>query len=321
VAKRVDEVKHIRDVSAALKAYARQAHNHEMEADAVEIRMRATRRMDQMRQEQKATVGLAKGGGDKRSKHRGKCNPSDPPTLGDAGIDKNLAKEGRKLGSLTDAQFETAVAVARGAVGRVIKDALRGDDKKERRADRERELGEKMPALPEKKYAVIVADPEWRFEPWSRQTGMDRAADNHYPTSCTDEIAARDVPSIAADNCVLFLWATAPMLAHALLVMAGWGFEYRSNFVWAKDRVGTGYCNRNKHEHILIGVKGEVPAPAPGEQWDSLIQAAVGEHSVKPKIFFRLVEACFPTLPKIELNCRGAARRGWDAWGNEATTA
>ena len=29
----------------------------------------------------------------------------------------------------------------------------------------------------------------WRFEPWSRETGMDRAADNHYPTSSTDIIA------------------------------------------------------------------------------------------------------------------------------------
>jgi hypothetical protein len=25
----------------------------------------------------------------------------------------------------------------------------------------------------------------------------------------------------------------------------------------------------------------------------------------------------FPNLPKIELNRRGPARPGWDAWGNE----
>src|SRR6516165_1754106 len=46
VAKRVDEVKHIRDVSIAMKAYARRANNHEMEADPIEIRMRAARRLD-----------------------------------------------------------------------------------------------------------------------------------------------------------------------------------------------------------------------------------------------------------------------------------
>src|SRR5262245_6378671 len=88
-AKDVDEVKEIRDKSVAMRAYARQAKNHDLERDAIAIRMRATRRMDQMRQDQKATIGLAKGGGDKRSEHRGKRNPTDPPTLADAGIDKN----------------------------------------------------------------------------------------------------------------------------------------------------------------------------------------------------------------------------------------
>jgi hypothetical protein len=51
-------------------------------------------------------VGLAKGGGDKKSDHRVKRKPSDPPTLAEAGIDKNLAHEGRKLGALSEREFE-----------------------------------------------------------------------------------------------------------------------------------------------------------------------------------------------------------------------
>ena len=62
----------------------------------------------------------------------------------------------------------------------------RGTTKAERRAKRELELATKQTALPTKRYGVIVADPEWRFEPYSRETGMDRAADNHYPTSITE---------------------------------------------------------------------------------------------------------------------------------------
>jgi hypothetical protein len=63
--------------------------------------------------------------------------------------------------------------------------------KAERHAEREVELATKQTALPQKRYGVILADPEWRFEPYSRDTGMDRSADNHYPTSATDIIAAR----------------------------------------------------------------------------------------------------------------------------------
>jgi hypothetical protein len=100
--------------------------------------------------------------------------------------------------------------------------------KAERRAEREAELGAKQLALPTKLYGVINADPPWRFEPYSRETGMDRAADNHYPTSTTTVIAERNVAGIAADDCVLFLWATAPMLREAMRVMEAWGFEYRS---------------------------------------------------------------------------------------------
>ena len=38
-----------------------------------------------------------------------------------------------------------------------------------------RQLGTKL-------YGVLYGDPPWRVEPYSRETGMDRAADNHYPT-------------------------------------------------------------------------------------------------------------------------------------------
>jgi N6-adenosine-specific RNA methylase IME4 len=108
------------------------------------------------------------------------------------------------------------------------------------------------------------------------------------------------------------------MLPDALEVMAAWGFAYRTNFVWAKDRVGTGYWNRNQHELLLVGVKGGVPAPAPGAQQPSLIAASVREHSRKPDEARLMIEAMFPTLPKIELFARGAARPGWRAWGKEA---
>jgi N6-adenosine-specific RNA methylase IME4 len=201
----------------------------------------------------------------------------------------------------------------------VVRELTQGD-KKQRRAARERELAAKIIALPQKRYGVILADPEWRFEPWSRETGMDRAADNHYPTSALEVIKSRDVPSIAAKDCALFLCATAPMLPHAMLVMAAWGFDYVTNWELHKDRIITGYWNRNRHEHLLLGVRGSVPCPAPGEQWDSVIEMMVGRHSEKPEAILEMIEQYFPNVPKIELNRRGKPRDGWEAWGPEAET-
>jgi N6-adenosine-specific RNA methylase IME4 len=193
--------------------------------------------------------------------------------------------------------------------------------KAEKRAQRELDLASKQVALPSKRYGVILSDPEWRFEPYSRESGMDRAADNHYPTSSTEIIAERDVASIAADDCVLFLWATVPMLRDALRVMEAWDFEYKSHAIWDKVHIGTGYWFRNRHELLLVGTKGAIPAPAMGEQFASLLTVARKEHSEKPNQFLEIIEQYFPTLPKIELNRRGSPRPGWDAWGNEAQEA
>jgi hypothetical protein len=182
-ARSVDEVKEIRDVSIALRAYARQANNHELEANAIEIRMRATRRMDQMRQEQKATVGLNKGGGDQRSKHRVKKKPGDLPTLKEAGIDKNLAHEGRRLGALSEQEFEQKVAEARdsvtSAVTKVVKSiylpkeaAATGEDEIDARGlvslDQWKEMGEE-----ERKATLIVKAALKDIPRFNQQTGPD----------------------------------------------------------------------------------------------------------------------------------------------------
>jgi N6-adenosine-specific RNA methylase IME4 len=55
-----------------------------------------------------------------------------------------------------------------------------------------------------------------------------------------------------------------------------------------------------------------------GELAHSVIEAPRGRHSEKPEVFLELVEAYYPTVPKIELFRRGPARKGWDAWGAEA---
>jgi N6-adenosine-specific RNA methylase IME4 len=185
--------------------------------------------------------------------------------------------------------------------------------KKQRRAEREIELAGRIRALPERRFGVIYADPPWAFETWS-EDGEDRSARNHYATSSLDVIKAVNVHSIAAKDCVLFLWATAPMLPEALDVMKVWGFKYKSHTVWLKDRIGTGYWFRNVHELLLVGTRGDTPAPAMGTQAPSAVSARLGAHSEKPEYFHALIEDYFPTLPKIELFAN-AWRPGWTSWG------
>ena len=109
-------------------------------------------------------------------------------------------------------------------------------------------LAERSSPCRRKKYAVIVADPEWQFEFWSEKGMTNSSADNHYRTSVLDVIKARDVAGIVADDAVLFLSATVPMLPQALEVMAARGFVYKSKLAWVKDKAGTGYWFRSQHE-------------------------------------------------------------------------
>jgi hypothetical protein len=102
-AKAVDEVKEIRDRAIAMKTYASQAKNLQLEIDAVQIRIRAERRLGEMIKAQKETVGLAKG----QLRRGASVAPrEDKPTLKAAGIDKHLAKRARKMAAAPEEVFK-----------------------------------------------------------------------------------------------------------------------------------------------------------------------------------------------------------------------
>jgi N6-adenosine-specific RNA methylase IME4 len=302
-AHRVDEVKDIRDRAAALELYARQAQNEEAERRCREIRERAERRWGEL------YAGSAKAQGTRGLGAHAERVPNDARSLAEMGVSFRDSVNWQARAAIPREQFEATLAAGKST------DVLL---KQQRRERREIELGEQTIAaattLGTKLYNVIYADPPWCFEPYSRETGMDRAADNHYPTLSIDEITALDVP--AAKDCLLFLWATAPMLPQALNVIKAWGFDYKTHCIWVKDHIGTGYWYRNLHELLLLATRGQVPAPPADQRLPSVFHEPSGRHSEKPACFAELIATWFPHLPKLEMFAR-QKRAGWDCWGNE----
>jgi N6-adenosine-specific RNA methylase IME4 len=322
----IDEVKDVLNKSIAAQVYAQQANDGQLAAHATEVRKRATHRLGEVMAELREAGLLATGREGKRKALGVLETPRDRATLEYLGVDKNLAKAARSLAAMSEEEFEAsiakairyAVASAEGASAVIsIARTEQYEKKLKIRQAREKRLALEMPAG---KFGVILADPEWNYEFWSDRAMTHSAPQLHYDTTPLDLIKARDVPSISADDCALFLWATVPMLPQCLEVMAAWGFSYKSNFVWVKDKIGTGYWNRNQHELLLVGTRGAIPCPSEDLRRPSIIHAPVGKHSEKPDAAYELIELYFPNLPKIELNAR-KRRAGWEAWGFEAPEA
>jgi N6-adenosine-specific RNA methylase IME4 len=191
-----------------------------------------------------------------------------------------------------------------------------------RRSERIKRLAatcnQNTPFPSDRRYAVLYADPPWHFEVYNEESGVERAAGNHYSTMSLDEISALPIPSLATPDAVLFMWTTAPHLQESFQVFAAWGFEYKTNAVWVKDKIGLGYFIRGQHEHLLIATRGDMPCPLPANRPPSVINAPRREHSRKPDEAYELIERMYPELPKLELFAR-QQRPGWAAWGNETS--
>lgn len=173
--------------------------------------------------------------------------------------------------------------------------------------------------LPWGSYDLIMADCPWRFELYSA-LGEAKSAQAHYECMSLDEIKALDVQQLAARDCLLFLWATNPMLDQAFEVLRAWRFKFKTAGSWEKITVrgnqafGPGYILRTSNEPYLIGTIG---SPETTNSVRSSFRGVAREHSRKPEEGFAHAEKLMPNARRIELFSR-QSRPGWDNWGDQS---
>ena len=177
-----------------------------------------------------------------------------------------------------------------------------------------------------KKYKIILADCPWSYN----DQGCQGTMANHYKGMKIDDICNLRVNDITDKNCILFLWATYPMLKEALQVIEAWGFIYKSiAFQWiklnkknGKPFYGLGRWTRGNTEPCLLATRGK-PKRISASVFQ-LIQEPLSRHSAKPPIVRKKIVELMGDLPRIELFARKEDTlfelkdwKGWDVWGNE----
>ena len=185
--------------------------------------------------------------------------------------------------------------------------------------------------MSEVKYSVIYADPPWSYKDKALQRG---GAERHYRTMSIDDLKQMPVPSLCADDCILFMWATFPKLQEGLDLISAWGFEFKTcAFVWIKTNKktvtaqtsflpsdsfdsfwGMGRWTRSNAEICLLATKGE-PKRINADV-HQVIYSPIDKHSKKPAETRDRIIRLVGDLPRLEMFARSAPI-GWDVFGNQ----
>jgi len=170
------------------------------------------------------------------------------------------------------------------------------------------------PPLPKGKYNIIYADPPWFYG--DKLIEGYGAAEHHYSSMTIEQLCELPVNELSADNSVLFLWVTSPLLDECWPIISAWGYEYKTSFIWDKVKHNYGHYNSVRHELLLICTRGSF-LPQNKKLYDSVQSIErTSKHSEKPKEFRKIIEKMYPKGKRIELFARKKTQ-GWDVYGDE----
>lgn len=180
------------------------------------------------------------------------------------------------------------------------------------------------------KFPLAVVDCPWQYSQ-SKSGQRMGAAVNHYSTLDLEELKKLPVRSVLQKDALLFLWATGPLLHHAVEVMKAWDFYYRGiAFVWVKTKMDGGAMGaigtppsftKSNVELLLLGSTMKSGRALPIQKFNTVqvIPHPRLKHSQKPEVFQdRIEETLVPCGPYLELFAR-RHRPGWHCIGNELT--
>jgi N6-adenosine-specific RNA methylase IME4 len=200
-------------------------------------------------------------------------------------------------------------------------------------------------------YKLILCDPPWSYN--DKAIAGNRGAEFKYPCMSIKELAdMKDyIDEIAAIDSVLFMWTTAPMLPNAIVLMAEWGYKFKTvAFTWVKtnknpfssdttpnnhltrnyylqhtsvegdeithgDFMGMGNHTRSNAEFVLLGIRGKGVRRANASIRSTVI-SPIREHSRKPDEVRKRLEILYGDVTRIELFARERFPN-WDSHGNE----
>lgn len=171
-----------------------------------------------------------------------------------------------------------------------------------------------------KKYQIIYADPPWSYN--DKMKGHSFSLDHEYKTMNLEDIKNLPIKDISEDDCVLFMWATNPLLPEALEVIKAWGFKYKTvAFCWVKKSInGKQIHNLGKWtmggvEVCLLATKGRPQRKV--KNIKQTFEAIRTKHSKKPfQVRDFITDLMGEDRTKIELFAREKTI-SWDVWGNE----
>ncbi|TKB53281.1 MT-A70 family methyltransferase [Ferrimonas aestuarii] len=128
------------------------------------------------------------------------------------------------------------------------------------------------------------------------------------------------VRELAKELCAQVADMSFTDLTKALLTPKGWRelvtAKRLRELMEARWYIGMGHTTRSNSEFVLVGYRGKkLPRLDKGVQ--QIIDAPVGDHSVKPDEAIKRIERLWGDVPRLEMFARRESE-GWDLFGNQA---